>query len=663
MSNIRVAILTISDTASADPSADKSGPAIKQIILDHGHACDTTAIVPDDELQIQEIVRSWAADNVADLIVTTGGTGFGRRDRTPEAIAPLIEREASGIVHLLLATSLQQTPFAALSRPIAGTIHNALVVTLPGSVKAVSENLQALLGQGVAAHAVDLIRGGSGKDVHIGLAVAGSSSSKSETSSTTSGSPSIQHHHHHHHHHAAGAHDPPQPRTTLSHDPSAPVSVRHRVSPYPLHSLEYALNSILATVNPLPTQPLPVTPALRGYVLAEDVFAPHDVPRSATTNVDGYAVRSSDTPPGVYKVLTPQTLLNGTPVPKGHIYRINTGAPLPAGTDAVLMVEDTRLHSTKPDTAGDGEEEEEVEALAQVVNAENVRKPGSDAKQGDLALEKGTVVHAHGGEIGTLAFVGRTTVEVYKKPVVAVLSTGNELLDLQAPEKVEGDGWGGIWDTNRPSLLAALQGLGYEVVDLGIVPDNLESHIRALKRGLNEADLVLTTGGTSMGASDLLKPVIERHLNGTIHFGRVKMKPGKPTTFATVLTSKGRVPIFALPGNPASALVTFHVFVLPALRRLGGWPAGRCQLPRVRVKIQHPMPLDPRVEFHRVIIRAEEDGLKAYSTGGQRSSRVASLAGANGLVALPVLTDSGPKELAAGEFADAIVIGELHARF
>lgn len=106
-----------------------------------------------------------------------------------------------------------------------------------------------------------------------------------------------------------------------------------------------------------------------------------------------------------------------------------------------------------------------------------------------------------------------------------------------------------------------------------------------LRKGLDQADLVLTTGGTSMGASDLLKPVIERHLGGTIHFGRVKVRPGKPTTFATVPTPRARVPMFALPGNPASALVTFYIFVLPALRRLGGWPEGRCQLPRVKVQV------------------------------------------------------------------------------
>jgi len=155
-------------------------------------------------------------------------------------------------------------------------------------------------------------------------------------------------------------------------------------------------------------------------------------------------------------------------------------------------------------------------------------------------------------------------------------------------------------------LQAALEGMGYKVVDLGIVPDELSmslsahchsltpnsiaSHVSVIKRGLDEADILLTTGGTSMGPSDLLKPVIERYFNGTIHFGRVTVKPGKPTTFASILIpdSKGpiRKQVFALPGNPASALVTFYIFVVPALRKLGGWPLAQCQLPRVRVHVR-----------------------------------------------------------------------------
>ncbi len=160
-----------------------------------------------------------------------------------------------------------------------------------------------------------------------------------------------------------------------------------------------------------------------------------------------------------------------TPLPPYHVFRINTGGPLPAGTDAVIMVEDTRLHSTQRTPAGEEYEEAEIETLAQVPRGENVREPGSDVRQGELVLERGTVVSAAGGEVGSLAFVGRASVQVVRRPVVALLSTGNELLDLQSPTEFPSHGWGGIWDTNRPSLQAAIEGLGYEVVDLGIVPD------------------------------------------------------------------------------------------------------------------------------------------------------------------------------------------------
>lgn len=268
---------------------------------------------------------------------------------------------------------------------------------------------------------------------------------------------------------------------------------------------------------------------------------------------------------------------------------------------------------------------------------------------------------------------------MYRKPIVALLSTGNEIIDLQVPKSNSGDGWGGIFDTNRPSLQAALEGMGYEVLDLGVVPDELslicyhksemltriysiQSHVTAIQNGLDQADILLTTGGTSMGPTDLLKPVIERHFNGTIHFGRVTIKPGKPTTFASIpipgAAGKSK-PVFALPGNPASALVTFHVFVVPALRKLGGWPNELCQLPRVCVKLQNSMRLDPRTEFHRVIIRAGKDGLEASSTGGQRSSRVASLSGANGLVVLPPRKEGGPQSLEVGERVEAVMVGEI----
>ncbi|KAJ7724739.1 MoaB/Mog domain-containing protein [Mycena maculata] len=651
MSPIRVAVLIVSDTASADSTADKSGPAIRELLgRDTGtFSCSDHRIVPDDIPSIQNAVKDWCNRGDVDWIVTTGGTGFGVRDQTPEAISPLLEREAPGLVHLMMSVSLQHTPLAALSRPVAGTVKNTLVVTLPGSVKAVKENMEALLSGGVVPHAIELITGGTGRQVHASLAVEGSRPAVAAV-------PSVGHHHRHHHHHHHD-HTPPQPRT-LSHDPSAAASARHRVSPYPLISLENALELIQKNVAALGIEKRPVTHELRGHVLAEDVHAPQNVPFTSTTSADGYALRSTD-PPGIYKVLTSQTHSLSTPLPADSVYRINTGGPLPVGTDTIIMVEDTRLVSTFKSDDGVDAEEKEVECLVQVPANENVRAPGSDVSKGDLVLQKGDIIMSEGGEIGTLAFVGRKEVDVYKRPVVALLSTGNELVDLQNPTPFSGGDWGGIWDTNRPSLHAALQGMGYDVVDLGIVPDDITSHVDAIQKGLDTADILLTTGGTSMGPTDLLKPVIERHFQGTIHFGRVTVKPGKPTTFATIPCAGGVAkPVFALPGNPASALVTFNVFVVPALRRLGGWPESRCQLARVPVKLASAMALDPRTEFHRAIIRADADGLRAFSTGGQRSSRVASLSGANGFVVLPMKTPE-INRLEVGTSVSAVLIGDI----
>ncbi|KAI0068608.1 hypothetical protein BV25DRAFT_1904010 [Artomyces pyxidatus] len=649
MSQIRAAILTISDTASKDRSADKSGPTICAILQGRGLVIKYHDIVPDDDEEIRRVVSLWIESGNVDWIVTTGGTGFGVRDRTPEAISPLIERHAPGLVHLMLSASLQHTPLAALSRPIAGTIRSTLVVTLPGSVKAVRENLDALLGGGVLDHAVELIKGGSGQATHSTLA-------------SVSGRGNGGHHHFHDHGHHGHSHKEPQPRSILSTDPALLATTRHRISPYPLVSFGDALLSIMANVLPLNAERKPVTPDLKGHVLAEDVFAPQNVPLSQTTNVDGYALRSSDEP-GTYRVVTPATHPVNSVVPEGSVYRINTGAPLPAGTDSVIMVEDTELVTTHADGLSDAEELE-VKTLVSVPIGDNVRAPGSDVRAGDLVLSKGDLLRSSGGEIGTLVFVGRKEVEVYRKPVVAILSTGNELLDLHEPIPQQGEGqWGGIWDTNRPSLQAALEGLGYEVMDLGIVSDQLDAHVEAIRQGLDRADILLTTGGTSMGTSDLLKPVIERRFDGTIHFGRVKIKPGKPTTFATIPVGSGlRKPLFALPGNPASALVTFHVFVVPALRRMEGRQVVDCQFPRVKVKLCDAMKLDPRVEFHRVLIRADAEGLRAFSTGGQRSSRVASLSGANGLVILPEKTEQGRDLFEVGDEVDAMVIGELESR-
>ncbi|KAG8968956.1 hypothetical protein FRC03_005501 [Tulasnella sp. 419] len=434
-----------------------------------------------------------------------------------------------------MADSLKHTRFASLSRPVAGVIAgtSTFVVTLPGSPKAVKENMTSLLE--VIDHALDLLRGNKGETVHKQLGVMdrqslGTTSDVGQAKEHSVTHQQQQHQHHHHHHHHPVGHVIPTPRTAqpLSHDPSQPVSNRNRVSPWPLITFEKAVSLVLQHCKPLETITHPVDSKLSGHVTAEDVYAPHNVPNTKTSNVDGYALPSTFRP-GVYDVVTPETHSIHQRLPIDTIMRINTGAPLPYGTDAVIMVEDTKLVQTDEDG-----EEDEVEMLAAVDPGENVRQPGSDVMKGEKVMDVGEIIGSNGGEIGTLVFVGRKEIKVHRKPVVAILSTGNELLDItsdppphpttpsapasplhlsrqvsqvasrrssanpsrrpsfnpltgvasthpQRPSPLAAittddppsEKWTGVWDTNRPSLKAALEGLGYEVIDLGIVPDTI----------------------------------------------------------------------------------------------------------------------------------------------------------------------------------------------
>ncbi|KAG9086124.1 hypothetical protein FRC07_013198 [Ceratobasidium sp. 392] len=244
--------------------------------------------------------------------------------------------------------------------------------------------------------------------------------------------------------------------------------------------MDEAIKTILNVSRPLETVTLDVNSSLAGHVLSEDVRSLQQIPSTPTTNVDGYAVQVPYKK-GVFRVLTPASLAPSVPVPPDSVYRINTGAPLPPGTNAVIMVEDTRVESQFSAQEGQEGEEKTVELLAEVDAGENVRKAGSDVRAGDRVLAAGEAITSLGGEIGTLAFVGRKQVVVYKKPVVALLSTGNELVDLQnESSKNNTEQWAGVWDTNRPSLKAALEGLGYQVIDLGIVHDKSVQSYSAL---------------------------------------------------------------------------------------------------------------------------------------------------------------------------------------
>lgn len=556
-----------------------------------------------------------------------------------------------------------------MSRPVAGVRHKTVIITVPGSPKGAKENLEAIIK--LLPHACVQAYGADSRSLHAGgvkklekeAGVSSTGHSHSHGHGHSHG-PGHSHDHGHGHSHGHGGlvrHTKPA-ENPMSNDPSLGPTRRHRSSPYPMLDVEEALALIKQHTPPPAVITSKVDVDLVGAVLAEDVKASENVPAFRASIVDGYAVVVPKD--GNMKGIFPVTAISHAApgemqeLKQGEIARITTGAPLPPGATSVIMVEDTVLKTM----TDDGREEKEVELLAEgVQEGENIREIGSDVKKGSVILHQGEQVSAVGGEIGLMAAVGAATVKTYHRPIVGVLSTGDEIIDHDRPGDLR---LGEVRDTNRPTLISAAREWGYEVVDLGIASDKPGTLEETIRDGMRRVDLIITTGGVSMGELDLLKPTIERSLGGTIHFGRVNMKPGKPTTFATVPAKNSdgeRVSkvIFALPGNPASALVTFHLFVLPSLHAMSGVsPPGLTKIP---VSLAHDFKLDPgRPEYHRAIVTVTSDGsLSASSTGGQRSSRVGSLKGANALLCMP----KGTEPLQKGSKVEALLMSNVRYNF
>jgi molybdopterin molybdotransferase len=403
-----------------------------------------------------------------------------------------------------------------------------------------------------------------------------------------------------------------------------------RVSTYPMVQVSEALETILAQVHPLGREGVELTRA-RGRILAQDILADDNLPGLPRSSVDGYAVSAADNA-AAFEVLEEVTAgrLAHAQVRPGTAVRIMTGGTLPPGADAVVMVEDV--------------EETDGHAVLQrrPRSGENVHPPGMDLARGQLVLEAGSRIGA--AEVGLLATVGRDQVPVYRQPRVAVLATGDELVEPnQTPPP------GSVRDSNRYALMAAAEEAGAQVVWQALARDDEAELERAMRDGLSVADVLLTSGGVSMGTRDLIKPLLEGM--STIHFGRVSFKPGKPLTFAT--TANGKL-AFGLPGFPVSSLVTLEVFVRPALLKMGG--AKRVFRPRVEAALGHEIRPDPiRVEYQRATLSWEGHRFVARTTGLQASSRLISIVGANALLEL----QPGHEPLPPGSMVQALVLANL----
>ncbi|MCC6484945.1 MAG: molybdopterin molybdotransferase MoeA [Armatimonadetes bacterium] len=403
-----------------------------------------------------------------------------------------------------------------------------------------------------------------------------------------------------------------------------------------LLSVESAQKVVLERIQPLGIEIIGLDEAL-GRVTAEDVRADIDIPAFDNSAMDGYAVRSGDL---VYaSKSTPVALrVKGTElagvvfsgaIGQGEAVRIMTGAPLPPGADSVVMVEDTHSDSR-----------ESVHVLCPVDPGENVRRAGEDVRRADIVVGRGSVIRP--AEMGMMAGVGYTHPTVFRRPRIALITTGSEIVEAsQMPAA------GQTRNSNRYSTLGQVLALGVEVASVAHVPDDADKLRAALESASLEADAIITCGGVSVGEADIVKDVLSA--TGDINFWRVAVKPGKPFAFGQI----NSVPLFGLPGNPVSSLVTFDLFVGPALRKMG----GHCRLlpQALEAVAERPISHVPgREEYVRAVITKVGDRLSVLPTRAQGSHQLSSMTGANCYAVI----ESERGDVAPGESVPIILMNQ-----
>jgi molybdopterin molybdotransferase len=416
-------------------------------------------------------------------------------------------------------------------------------------------------------------------------------------------------------------------------------------------SVEEARERILDVVKPLPAEDKPLAEAL-GQVLAADAVSPLTIPPLDNTAMDGYAVRAADTEGA--SDATPRTLRVVGEVAAGYIYqgevtpgsavRIMTGAPIPRGADSIVPFEET----DEPPGRAFGafaKGRDSVGVLKAALPGANIRSAGEDVQRGSTVMRVGTELRA--AQIGVLASLGMKTVRVFRRPVVAILSTGDELLELGQPHEE-----GKIYDSNSYSVQALVTEAGGVPLRLGIARDTIEDLTAKVHAGLG-ADLLITSAGVSRGDYDVVKDVLMKE--GEVGFWTVRMKPGKPLAFGTFPAPDGRrIPHIGLPGNPVSSMVTFELFGRPAVFKMMGREGW--ERPVLRVTVEDRVEnTDGRRFLARAIVQEREGRYSATLTGPQGSGILTSMALANALVVCPEDVEA----LEPGEEADAIMLGPV----
>jgi molybdopterin molybdotransferase len=397
-----------------------------------------------------------------------------------------------------------------------------------------------------------------------------------------------------------------------------------------LISVEEALERILSYVSLLPPEEKQILDAL-GQVVADDVVSHMDIPPLDNTAMDGYAVRAADTAgasesaPVLLRVvgeLAAGYVFDGE-VSAGTAVRIMTGAPIPRGADAVVPFEETDEPSGR--TFGSfAKSRDSVGVLKAAAVGANVRLAAEDVRRGQVILPKGTVLHP--AQIGVLASLGHATVRVHRRPVVAILSTGDEVKEPGQPLAP-----GQIYDSNAYSVSAMVQAAGGVPRKLGIAQDTVDALTEKLRGGL-DADMLVTSAGVSRGDYDVVKDVLAKE--GEVDFWTVRMRPGKPLAFGAFPSGGRRVPHIGLPGNPVSSMVSFELFGRPAIYKMLG--RSDWQRSRVRAIAREQIDnTDSRRVYARAILTREDGRYYAALTGPQGSGMLTSMAAANALAVVP----------------------------
>lgn len=408
-------------------------------------------------------------------------------------------------------------------------------------------------------------------------------------------------------------------------------------------SVEQAFEKILSYAPVLEPEQAPILDTL-GQVLAEDIFSDINIPPLDNAAMDGYAIRARDTAEAGSKTPTVlcviDTVIAGAistkEVAPGTAIRIMTGAPVPKGADAVVRFEDT------DETERKGAAQNEIGVLCKLKPGANIRRAGEDVVKGSLILKKGTVIRP--AEVGVLASLGKSKAPVIRRPVVAVLATGNELVEVGKPLPP-----GRIYNSNTYSVAALVKRYGGIPKILGIALDTEKSLIEKLRQG-QDADMLITSGGVSAGDYDMVKDVLAKE--GEITFWTVRMKPGKPLAFGTIKGGKGRsIPHLGLPGNPVSSMVTFELFARPAIFKMMG--KKNFAKPAVEATLEEPIAnTDGRRVFIRTVVEKRGGKFYARLTGPQGSGILTSMSLANGLVVVP----EDKAEVKAGEVVNVMML-------